>query len=181
MAHLHLLRSHCAGKAKKCIQSLPTRQRSTGADLIAALRSAFDNANEEETRDAQAHRAMLELDQRKGEAPPKYARRAYRISEHIDPRFDHFLTLKYLDGVRSRSLQRHLALDGRTEAAGKPTFDTTYKPFLGLGRVDRRGSNGRSVRVPSVLRNPNRTLNRVRIVMLRKRVQEEKVKDDIRP
>ena len=45
---------------------------------------------------------------------------------------------KYLDGFRSRSLQRHLALDGRTEAADKPTFDTTYKPLLILDRIDQR-------------------------------------------
>ena len=105
---------------------MPARQRPTAAILIAALRPAFDNANEEETREeAQAHRVMLELGQRKGQAPSKYARRAGRISENIDPKFDYLLTLKYLDGIRTRPLQRHLTLGARTEAADKPTFDTT--------------------------------------------------------
>ena len=85
-AHIHLIKSHCAGKAGKFIRSLPAKQKATVADLITALKSAFDSTVEDETREMKAQRAMLELKQRKGEDPAEYARRARRISEHIDPK-----------------------------------------------------------------------------------------------
>ena len=47
-AHLHLIKSHCDGRAKKYIRSLPERQRTNAVELIAALKSAFDNADEEQ-------------------------------------------------------------------------------------------------------------------------------------
>ena len=64
--------SHCAVEAGKFTRSLPARQKTTVADLIAALKSAFDTAVEDETREAKSHRAMLELSQRNGEGPAKY-------------------------------------------------------------------------------------------------------------
>ena len=94
-AHIHLIKSHCAGKAGKFIRSLLARQKTSAADLIAALKSAFDSTVEDEAREVKAHRAMLELKQRKGEDPAKYARQARRISEHIDHKYDNLLTLQF--------------------------------------------------------------------------------------
>ena len=109
-AHVHLIKSHCAGKAGKFVRSLPARQKSTAAALIAALRSAFDNTVEDETKEVKAHQAMLELKQ-KNEDPAKHARRARRMSEHIDPKYDSLLTLKFRDWFKSRTLQMYLSID----------------------------------------------------------------------
>ena len=79
---------------------------------------------------------MLELKQRKGEDPAKYARRARRISENIDPKYDHLLTLKFRDGFRSKTLQMHLSID--SEAPEKFTFETVYKRFLSLNKINLR-------------------------------------------
>ena len=62
---LHLIKSHCDDRAKKYIRSLPEGQRAKAADLISALKSAFDNADEE-SREARPHGAVLELKQKKG-------------------------------------------------------------------------------------------------------------------
>ena len=79
---------------------------------------------------------MLELKQRKGEDPAKYAHQARRISEHIDPKYDHLLTLKLRDGFRSKTLQIHLSVD--SEAPEKFTFETVYKRFLSLNKISLR-------------------------------------------
>ena len=105
-AHLHLIRSHCDGKAKEFIRSLPKRQKSKAVDLIAALRSAFNTAEEEERREVRAHGAMLELRQRKDEPSAKYARRVHRIADRIDPKYDSLLAIKFRDGFRRRDIFR---------------------------------------------------------------------------
>ena len=133
---MHLIKSHCAGKAARLIRTLPARQKATAANLIAALKSAFDDVVEEDAREVQAHRALLELEQRKGEDATKYARRARRISEHIDPKYDHLLTLKFRDGFRSKTLQMYLSVD--SESPEKFTFGQVYKRFLGYSRISRR-------------------------------------------
>ena len=79
-AHIHLIKSHCDGRAKKYIRLLPKRKGTKAADLIAALKSAFDNADEDERREVRAHGAMLELKQRRDALPAKYARHARRIA-----------------------------------------------------------------------------------------------------
>ena len=63
-AHLHLIKSHCDGRAEKIFGSLPERQKTKAADLIAVLKSTFNNANEVESREARAH-GVMELKQRK--------------------------------------------------------------------------------------------------------------------
>ena len=68
------------------------------------LLNPLDNADEE-SREVRAHGAMLELKQKKGELPAKYARRARRIADHIDPKHDNLMAIKFRDGFRSRSLK----------------------------------------------------------------------------
>lgn len=46
ISHLHLIKSHCDGRAKKFIRSLPERREAKAADLIAALGSAFGSVAE---------------------------------------------------------------------------------------------------------------------------------------
>ena len=58
-AHIQLIKSHCSGKAARYIRSLPSKQKATATNLIAALKSAFDNTMEEDAREVEAHRAML--------------------------------------------------------------------------------------------------------------------------
>ena len=94
----------------KYIKSLPERKKTKAADLIAALKSAFDNADQEDGREVRAHGAMLELKQRRDELPAKYARRARRIADHIDPKYDNLMAIKFRDVSRSRSLKRHLSI-----------------------------------------------------------------------
>ena len=60
-SRLHPIKSHCDSRAKKYIRSQPERQRTNAADLIATLKSAVDNADEEDSREGRARRAMLEL------------------------------------------------------------------------------------------------------------------------
>ena len=103
-AHIHLIKSHCADKAGKFVPSL---QKATAADLIPALKSDFYCTAEDESREVKAQRAGLELKQ-KGEDPAKYARRARRISRHIDPKYDSLLTIKFRDGFKSKTLQIYL-------------------------------------------------------------------------
>lgn len=123
IVHLHLIRSHCDVKAKKFIRSLHERQRSKAADLIAALRSAFNTVDGVECREVRAHGAMLGLRQREGEPPAKYARRARRISNHINLKHDSLLAMKFHDGFRSRSLKRHLSIK---DSACKTSFGLIY-------------------------------------------------------
>ena len=98
---------------------------------------------------------MLELGQREG---AKYAQRVSRTSVHIAPKFDHFLTLKYPAGLRSKSLQRHFALGARTEATEKLTLEMICKRFLSLDRIDQRKQREkeRSARPPPCSHSPAR-------------------------
>ena len=114
-AHLHLIKSHCDARAKKFVRSLPERQKATAADLVAAPESTLKSADEEESREIQAHRAMLELEQRKEEILATYARRARRVADHIDTKHDYLFAIKFRDGFRSKSLRRRLSI---CDAAG---------------------------------------------------------------
>ena len=124
-AHLHLIESHCDGRAKKYIRSLPERQRTKAADLIAALKPAPNNADED-SREVRAHGAMLELKQRRDELPAKHARRTHRIADYIDPKHGNLMAIKFRDGFRSKSLKRHLSVRDDT---GKASFELIYKRF----------------------------------------------------
>ena len=137
-AHIQLIKSNCSGKAARYIRSLPSKQKTTAANLISALKSAFDNTSEEDAREVEAHRAMLELKQKKGEDPAKYARRARRIAEYIDPKYNHLLTLKFRDGFQSRTMQMHLSAD--SDAPDKFTFETVYKRFLNFNKINQKKS-----------------------------------------
>ena len=79
---------------------------------------------------------MLELKQKNGEDPAKYARRARRISEHIDPKYDSLLTLKFRDGFKGRTLQIYLSID--SESPEKFTFEVVYKRFLTFDKINQR-------------------------------------------
>ena len=166
-AHVHLIESHCAGKAGKFVRSLPARQKSTAANLIAALRSAFDSTTEDETKGVRAHRAMLELKQKTGEDPAKYARRARRISKHIDPKYDSLLTLKFRDGFKSRTLQMYLPID--SESPEKFTFEAVYKRFLAFDKINQRRQKRKEPSDPSAPPNQNQTPNQTRMFRRRRR------------
>ena len=118
-------------------RSLPERQKPKAVDLIAALRSAF-NAAEEECREVRAHGAMLELRRRKDEPSAKYTRRAHRISDRIDPKYDSLLAIKLRDGFRSKSLKRHLSV---RDVENKTTFEMIYKRFLDIDRFEKKKRN----------------------------------------
>ena len=82
-----------------------------------------------------AHRAMLELKQRRGELPAKYARRARRIADHIDPKHDNLMAIKFRDGFRSRSLKRHLSIRDDT---GKTSFELIYRRFMDIDKFEQK-------------------------------------------
>ena len=90
--HPNLFKIHCAGKARKFIRSLPARKGATSTQLIASLRSAFRDVGKEEVR---AYGAVLGLRQREGEDSARYSRRAQRIPEHVDPKHDQLLAIKF--------------------------------------------------------------------------------------
>ena len=119
----------------KFIRLLPERQRTNAAGLIAALKSTFDNANEEGSREVRAHGAMLELKQRRDELPAKYVRRARRIADHINPKFDNLMVIKFRDGLRSRSLKSHLSI---RDSTGKSSVELIYKRFTDLDRFEQK-------------------------------------------
>ena len=78
---------------------------------------------------------MLELKQRWDELPAKYARRARRIVDHIDPKHVNLLAIKFRDGFRSRSLKRHLSMRDDT---GKTSFELIYKRFTDIDRFKQK-------------------------------------------
>ena len=98
--------------------------------------SAFDNTVEDETQEVRFQRAMLELKQKTGEDPAKYTRRARRISEHIDPKYDNLLAQKFRDRFKSRTLQMYLSID--SESPEKFTFEAVYKRFLTFDKIHQR-------------------------------------------
>ena len=111
---------HCPGKVKKFICSLPERRRATPAELIASLRSAFKDPDEEGSREV---RTYGELKRRKGKTPAKYSHRAQSISE---PMHDQLLAIKFRKGFRSESLKRHLSVwdaAGKTSLRSKVSFE----------------------------------------------------------
>ena len=78
---------------------------------------------------------MLELKQRRGELPAKYARRARLIADHTDPKHDNLMAIKFRDGFRSRSLKRHLFI---RDATGKTFFELIYKRFSDIDRFEQK-------------------------------------------
>ena len=78
---------------------------------------------------------MLELKQRRDELPAKYARRDRRIADHIDPKHDNLMAIKFRDGFRSRSLKRHLSVRDDT---GKTSFELIYKRFTDIDRFEQK-------------------------------------------
>ena len=78
---------------------------------------------------------MLELKLKKGELPAKYARRARRIADHIDPKHDNLMAIKFRDGFRSRSLKRHISI---WNATGKNSFELIYKQFTDIDRFEQK-------------------------------------------
>ena len=79
---------------------------------------------------------MLGLKQKNGEGPAKYARRARRISEHIDPTYDSLLALKFQDGFKCRRLQVYLSID--SESPARFAFEVVYKRFLTFNKINQR-------------------------------------------
>ena len=88
---------------------------------------------------------MIELKQRKGEFPAKYARRARRIADHIDPKHDNILAIKFRDGFRSKLLKRHLSI---SDATGKTSFELIYKRFIGIDRFEQKIQRKKSLSDP---------------------------------
>ena len=129
-----LIYSHCGGREKKFIWSLPERQKAKAADLIAALKSTFNDASEEESREARAHGTMTGLKRRKGEIAAKYARRARRIADHIDPKHDNLLEIIFRDSFKSKWIRRHLLV---RDAVGKTSFEVIYQRFIPGRRGER--------------------------------------------
>ena len=78
---------------------------------------------------------MLELKQRRDELPAKYTRRARRIADHIDPKHDNLMAIKFRDGFKSRSLKRHLFIRDDT---GKTSFELIYKRFADIDRFEQK-------------------------------------------
>ena len=130
-AHLHLVKSHCDGRAKEYIRSPPKRQRTKAAEIIASLESASDEADEEDSREVRAHGAMLKRKWRRDKSPAKYARRARCIADHINPKHVNLMAIKFRDGFRSRSLKRHLSI---RDDAGKTSFEKIYRRLIDKDR-----------------------------------------------
>ena len=65
--------------------------------------------------------------------PAKYACRARRIADHIDPKHDNPMAIKFRDGFRSRSLKRNLSIRDDTS---KTSFELTYKQFIDIDRFE---------------------------------------------
>lgn len=76
-------------------------------------------------------RSNARTKQRKEEPPAKCARRAHRIADHIDPKYDNLPAIKFRDGFRSKSFKRHLSIK---DPECKTTFKVIYRRFLDIDR-----------------------------------------------
>lgn len=79
-----------------------------------------------------AHRAMLDLAQAKGQSLHKYIKRAYRIKDNLGSNFDTILASNFILGMSDVNLRMHAIAFGKLD--GQSTFTESVRAVKAMAR-----------------------------------------------
>lgn len=83
--------------------------------VTAALRARYAQSSRRDDRSNEAHRAMLNLSQGKGQSLQIYIKRAYRIQDDLGPYFDTILARNFVHEMSDVNLKLYAIAFGKLD------------------------------------------------------------------
>lgn len=131
-AQLVALKTHIRGQASEWLSRQPVEVTSTWDHLTSALKIRYNHSARRADRADDAHRAMLDLAQAKGQSLQKYIKRAYKIKDDLGPNFDTILASNFILGMTDQTLRLHAIAFGKLD--GQSSFADAVRAVKAMAR-----------------------------------------------
>lgn len=131
-AKLMCLKMHMRGGAAEWMARQDPGTVATWEKVTEAMRARYAQDSKREDRANEAHRAMLNMSQGKGQSLQKYIKRAYRIKDDLGPNFDTILASNFIHGMSDVNLRLYAMAFGKLD--GLSSFADTVKAVKAMAQ-----------------------------------------------